>query len=74
MAVKEFGKHLALGTDDPYILLHGPYPDINEYYDLIYEDKELVLDDEISFPQPCYYTEYLEYLDEQFTNYNNFRS
>jgi hypothetical protein len=39
-----------LGTDDPFILLYGPFPDINEYHELVYEDKELVLDDEIIFP------------------------
>lgn len=72
MSVKEFGKHISLGSDDPYLLLHGPFPDINEYFELIFGEKELVLDEELNFPQPCYLTEYLEYMDEQFTNYNNF--
>jgi hypothetical protein len=56
------------------LLMSKQFVSIEEYYDIYFEDEEIVLDDELGFPMPCYFSQYLEYSDNPFSHYNGFRS
>jgi hypothetical protein len=69
----EFMNKVPMSGDDFSILIYSKFPSVQEYFSLIYDDEELTLEDEISFPQPAYLSEYLEYKDQIFNTYNGFK-
>lgn len=69
----EFMKKIILEREDPSILIYSFYPSVQEYVSLFFDEEELVLEDELAFPQPAYLSEYLEYRDQPFSKYNGFK-
>jgi len=65
---------LPIGPENLFLMFQPIFVSIEEYYDVYFEDEEIVLDDELGFPMPCYFSQYLEYSDQPFDNYNGFNA
>lgn len=72
--LKQAIEQLNIGPENVFMLTKDIFVSIEDYYDIYFEDEEIVLDDELGFPMPCYFSQYLEYSDVPFEDYNGFRS
>ena len=72
--LKQAVEQLNIGPENVFMLTKDIFVSIEDYYDIYFEDEEIVLDDELGFPMPCYFSQYLEYSDVPFEEYNGFRS
>jgi hypothetical protein len=61
---REHASNIALNYDDLAMFMSKRTLSIAEYMNTYIEDLDIVLDDELSFPQPPSKSKYLEYFDE----------
>lgn len=64
---------IAPSQETTSILIYSKFPTVQEYCSIFFEDEELALEDEITFPQPPYLSEFLQYKKEPFQTYNGFK-
>ena len=69
----DFVKRVAPSQDDLSIVICSKFPTVQEYCQIFFEEEELVLESEISFPQPPYLSEYLDFRDQPYFTYNGFK-
>lgn len=72
--LRQASEELPISPENIFMLMNKMFTSIEEYYEIYFQDEEIVLDDEISFPLPCYFSQYLEYSEQPFDNYNGFKS
>lgn len=64
---------VAPSQESTSILIYSSFPTVKEYCSIFFEEEELALEDELSFPQPAYLSEFLQYETEKFETYNGFK-
>lgn len=64
---------IAPSQESTSILIYSNFPTVQEYCTIFFEEEELALEDELTFPQPAYLSEFLQYQTERFDTYNGFK-
>jgi hypothetical protein len=69
----EFITRVAPSHESTSILIYSTFPTVQEYCTIFFEEEELALEDELTFPQPAYLSEFLQYEAEKFDTYNGLK-